>query len=157
VIRQINDNFDNSISIIRRSFITVTYDLGITKENCPTHTAFIKELEQGPDIFHFGVFTDENKQIGFFSIIRKTDEVYDLEKVAVIPEYRHQQHGKSILIYADEFVKNRKGRRIKISLIAENTVLADWYRKNGYVDISTKKFDHFPFTVLYMEKIFDKT
>ena len=56
-----------------------------------------------------------------------------------------------MLNFAKETVKNLGGNTIKIGIIEESTVLKEWYIANGFVHISTKKFDHLPFTSGYLE------
>lgn len=41
--------------------------------------------------------------------------------------------------------------KIKIGIVEENTILKEWYEKIGFVHTGTKKFEHLPFTVGFME------
>jgi hypothetical protein len=41
--------------------------------------------------------------------------------------------------------------KLGIAIIEENTVLRDWYVKNGCRPTGTKKFGHLPFTVGFLE------
>jgi len=47
--------------------------------------------------------------------------------------------------------KQLSGIKINIGIIEDNTVLKNWYAANGFIRIGTKKFDHMPITVGYME------
>ena len=44
-------------------------------------------------------------------------------------------------------------KTMKISIVEENAPLKQWYVKNGFVHLGTKKFEFFPFTCGYMEKV----
>jgi hypothetical protein len=39
---------------------------------------------------------------------------------------------------------------VSIGIIAEHIKLKKWYLKLGFIEASTKKFDHLPFDVTYM-------
>lgn len=49
------------------------------------------------------------------------------------------------------------GKRIFIGLINANTVLKEWYAKQGFVTYEVKTFEHLPFDVCMMEKIVNNT
>ena len=72
-----------------------------------------------------------------------------MNDVSVLPEYHHLDMGKSC--YSKTKVKKLGGSKITIGIVEENTVLKDWYTANGFVHTGTKKFDHMPFTVGFME------
>ena len=72
--------------------------------------------------------------------------------LAVLPEYRHLGIGKELVDYAITYSKNILGaNKIKIGIVEENTILKEWYEKIGFVHTGTKKFEHLPFTVGFME------
>ena len=41
--------------------------------------------------------------------------------------------------------------KIKIGIVEENTVLKEWYKTFGFVHTGTRKYEHLPFTVGFME------
>ena len=61
--------------------------------------------------------------------------------------------GKSFLIFCKTTVQEIGGSKIILDIIEENVVLKDWYAVNGFVHTGTKKYDHLPFTIGYMECI----
>lgn len=142
------------LEIIRNSFITVAEEFGLTENNCPSHTAFmtlkklVKQFEEGRPMF---LFYQEDVPVGYFSLTKCNDEVWELNNLAVLPEYRHLGYGKAMVDYAVETVKNYGGNKISIGIIEENTILKIWYLKLGFKHISTRKFEHLPFTVGFME------
>lgn len=80
------------------------------------------------------------------------DDSVELNNLAVLPEYRHLGIGKELVDYAITYAKNILGaNKIKIGIVEENTILKEWYEKIGFVHTGTKKFEHLPFTVGFME------
>ena len=142
------------LEVIHRSFKTVADEFGLTPENCPKHTSFMPiyflttQMEWGWHMF--GMVQDGNA-IGYMSLSKEGDSVYELHNLAVLPEFRHQGFGKAMLDHAKETVLQLGGSTIKIGIIEESTILKDWYIANGFVHTGTKKFDHLPFTSGYLE------
>ena len=140
--------------VIRQSFMTAARDFNLTEENCPTHTSFITN-ERLREKIKFGYFTygyfSNGKLVGFVSLTDTGGGIYELNHLAVLPEVRHLGCGKALLDYCMEKVNELGGTKITIGIIEENTVLKDWYAANKFTHKGTKKFEHFPFTVGYME------
>lgn len=142
------------LEIIRNSFMTVTEEFGLTENNCPSHTAFMtidklqKQFDDGRPMFLF--YHDANP-VGYFFLAQCNDEEWELNNLAVLPEYRHLGIGKALVDYAISTVKNHGGNKISIGIIEENSTLKNWYLKHGFNHISTRKFEHLPFTVGLME------
>ena len=123
------------IDIIHKSFQTVADEMNLTKEN--DTPMFLYQYN--------GCF------VGYFSLSINDDSV-ELNNLAVLPEYRHLGIGKELVDYAITYSKNILGaNKIKIGIVEENTILKEWYEKLGFVHIGTKKFEHLPFTVGFME------
>ena len=147
-------NLENNVEIIRRSFQTVADELGLTRENCPAHPSFIS-LEQlnmlkTKGLKFFGLFVNGN-QAGFVAVEKADDRLSYMEKLAVLPEYRHRGYGEKLVKYALTYIKKNGGEKISIGIIDKQKVLKDWYKKIGFQEISTKEFEHLPFTVCFME------
>ena len=140
--------------VIRQSFATVAKDFNLTLENCPGHTSFISNERLASKIkdgyYPFGYFAD-GKLVGFASITDISDGVYEMNDIAVLPKYRHFGYGKRLVDFCKEKVKELGGNKIIIGIVEENAVLKDWYAANGFVHTGTKRFEHLPFTVGYME------
>lgn len=156
-IRQIIDEAElsNSVNVIRESFITVAHQFKLTRENAPTNAAFI-ELEdllkmKAKNVHLFGVYKDEI-QIGFFTVEQTDNHLYYLNKLAVLPGYRHNGYGKQMLDFAVEYVNREGGGRISIGIINENLVLKNWYLQYGFTETAIKNYPHLPFEVCLMEK-----
>ena len=155
IIKVTTENqLDTCLNIIHKSFQTVADDMNLTKENCPSHTAFMpleklqNQFENGNPMF---LYEYNNKFIGYFSLSINDNSV-ELNDLSVLPEYRHLGIGKKIVNYAVDYSKNTLGvNKIKIGIVEENTILKEWYKTLGFVHTGTRKFEHLPFTVGFME------
>lgn len=149
------DMFEESVKVIRNSFITVADDFKLTRENAPTNPAFIEidSLEKmlDKDVEMFAVIY-EGKQIGFVAVENAGNGVYYMERLAILPEYRHNGYGKMVMDFVAEHVRSGNGKKISIGVINENTVLKNWYINYGFLEKEIKVFNHLPFTVCIMEK-----
>lgn len=152
-----NDSrLEKSAEVIRDSFKTVADDFNITREKAPTNPAFIepgdliKMREKGIEMF--GVY-DGLVQIGFVAIEKAEGKVYYMEKLAVLPPFRHNGYGKRIIEFVVDHVRLNCGEKISIGVINDNTVLKEWYKNSGFVETGVRKFKHLPFEVCFMEKV----
>lgn len=150
----LSEQLNICLNIIHKSFQTVADELNLTKDNCPSHTAFIpidklvSQFDNGTAMF---LYQYNGNFIGYFSLSVNNDSV-ELNNLAVLPEYRHLGIGKELVDYAITYSKNILGaNKIKIGIVEENTILKEWYEKIGFVHTGTKKFEHLPFTVGFME------
>lgn len=106
------------------------------------------QFDDGRPMF---LFYQGDIPVCYFSLSKCSDDEWELNNLAVLPEYRHLGIGKAMVDYAVKMVKTYGGTKISIGIIEENTQLKDWYLKLGFNHISTRKFEHLPFTVGFME------
>lgn len=149
-----NEQLNTCLDIIHKSFQTVADDMNLTKENCPSHTAFMS-LEKLQNQFkngnHMFLYEYNNAIVGYFSL-SLNDGIAELNNLSVLPKYRHLGIGKELVNCAADYSKNTlEINKIKIGIIEENTVLKEWYKALGFVHTGTRKFEHLPFTVGFME------
>jgi len=168
-IREITDpaEFTKSAKIIRESFKTVAHEFGLTKENAPTHTSFmtvrrLREEKKGEASF-FGLFQGE-RQTGFVMIekaradfdptlkLEITPETYWLEKLAVLPTYRHLGAGEKLVGFVAERIRQLGGKKVILGMMDQHKILQRWYQKLGFRVVSTRTYPHLPFTVAFMVK-----
>ncbi|HHU51217.1 MAG TPA: GNAT family N-acetyltransferase [Firmicutes bacterium] len=157
VFKQISKDAElkECVDVIRASFLTVAKEFNLTMENAPTNPAFIKfdallkMREKGIAMF---AVLHADTQIGFVAIKKANEDTYYMEKLAVLPEFRHRGYGRMIMDFVSDFVRKNGGKRIGIGIINENTVLKQWYENYGFREIERKKFQHLPFTVCLMSK-----
>ena len=79
------------------------------------------------------------------------DSLYYLEKLSVLPEYRHNRYGGELVRFVLDTVVAKGAKKLSIGIIYEQTVLKDWYKDIGFRETGTRKFEHLPFTVGFME------
>lgn len=161
IIREAKDHeLDQCAEVIRRGFATVAIEFGLTVENCPTNGAFIKterlvsDKRRGNKMY---VLTVDEGIIGYMQIEKVVNNNYELQKITVLPDSRHEGYGKILLDYAKEKVRELHGSKITIGIMEENEVLKQWYIKNGFIHVGTHKFNHLPFTAGFMEYPIDHT
>lgn len=159
-IRKVNDEFNECAKVIRNSFITVANEFNITRENAPTNPAFLgsdslmKMKEKGIEMY---AAYAGGKCIGFVAIEKGNDNRFYMERLAVLPEYRHKGYGEQLVSFVIDLVKNHYGDRISIGIINENRKLKEWYKKLGFIETGIKVFDHLPFEVCFMERQCEQT
>lgn len=155
-IKKIEIIDEDCVKVIRDSFITVANEFNITRENAPTNPAFIEigslqaMKQKGIDIY--GAYIN-NILIGLVVIEKSNESQYFMEKLAVLPEYRHNGYGSRLIDFVVETVKEAGGNKISIGIINENKVLKDWYIKNGFSETGIKQFPHLPFSVCFLERV----
>lgn len=154
-IRKIDSHdLPKCLEVIHKSFSTVAEEFGLTKENCPKHTSFIPlyflETQMNWGWNMFGLFADDDI-IGYMSVSKESDEIYELHNLAVLPKYRNRGYGEMLVEHAKAVVGTLGGSKIKIGIIDESEILKNWYISKGFKYIGNKKFDHLPFTSGYLE------
>lgn len=140
--------------VIRKSFATVAKDFGWTRENCPGHPSFITDDRLASKIkdgyYPYGLCI-KDKIIGFVSLTDMGDATFEMNDVSILPEYRRYGYGKKLLDFCKDRVLELGGQKITIGIVEENTMLKDWYIKNGFIHMGTNQYDGLPFTVGHME------
>lgn len=155
MIRQLKySDLKSCLSVIHESFATVAKEYNLTEQNCPNHTSLIKleklqnQYKKGTRMF--GYFCDDNI-VGYVSLTKIDNFTYELNHLAVVPDYRHKGYGKELMDYCKAKVKELGGGKITIGIIEENSILKDWYTAYGFTHTGTQKFEHLPFAVGFME------
>ncbi|MBR6403481.1 MAG: GNAT family N-acetyltransferase [Eubacterium sp.] len=157
MIRELTENdFDDAISVICNSFMTVAEEFNITKENAPAFTAFATDksklrtwmFEQHRPMY--GYFNN-GKMAGYYNLMINENEC-ELGSLSVLPEYRHKGIGRKLL---EDSLSKASGfgcTIMKLSIVEENKILRKWYEDQGFIHTGTEKYDFFPFTCGYLEK-----
>jgi ribosomal protein S18 acetylase RimI-like enzyme len=140
--------------VIRLSFATVAEAFGLTPQNCPNHPAFIRKerliamREAGARFF--GLYAADT--LAGCVAARVKGAIAYIEKLAVLPQYRHMGYGNALMDAALGYAKEQGCGKASIGIIDENTVLKDWYKSMGFTVVEIKEFAHLPFTVCIMTK-----
>jgi ribosomal protein S18 acetylase RimI-like enzyme len=148
------DDLPEYAEVIRKSFATVADDFGWTQDAAPTFTAYITDeklsAKYADGYYPIALYVD-GVMAGFVSLTDVSGGAYELNHLAVLPEWRHCGHGKNLMWFCKNKVRELGGNKITISIVEENTVLKNWYAAYGFVHTGTKKFDWQPFTAGFME------
>lgn len=147
-------NLEDCLEVIHKSFLTVADEFGLTPENCATNGAFMpfsrlnEDYQKGELMYGF---YEGDTILGFMQLNKVSVDTFELRKLGVLPEHRHKGIGKNMLAFAQNKVLELGGAKITIGIIEENTRLRSWYLANGFKHTGTKVFEHLPFTVGFME------
>lgn len=148
------------VAVIRSSFGTVADTFGITVENVPRFTAFaVTEetlLRQIKDKHRrlVAYYMNDGVIAGYYSLLLQKHHACELNHLCVLPLLRQKGIGGALLADAFQRACDAGCKKMNISIVEENTPLQLWYVQNGFVHTGTKKFEFFPFTCGYMEKVF---
>ena len=146
------------VEVIRKSFSTVADEFGFTMENAPRFTAFA--TTEGRINWHLKgehrpmyAYWKDGVIVGYYSLLLQDNNECELNNVCVLPEYRHKGIGEELLKHAFAISVELGCTKVNIGIVEENEVLKKWYASYGFVHKGTQKFDFFPFTCGYMEKV----
>lgn len=140
--------------LIHTSFRDVAQRFALTRENCPKHPSnctvdwIDADLKRGVRYF---ILRNVDVPVGCVGIEQADPNRCYLERLAVLPRYRGQGCGKALVRYVLEWAGGKGFGKVGIGIIAEQTELKQWYRKQGFAEIEIKDFAHLPFQVGMME------
>lgn len=145
------------VNVLNLSHEKIAKDFDFTKEDNPTNNAFIDEktlreqLHNGIELYGLKI---DNRLAGCIAIEKSKREIdtYYIEKVSVLPKFRHQGIGVRLMDFAIAKIMNAGGKVISIALIDSNSKLKRWYLSQGFVETGFKDFEHLPFKVCFMRK-----
>lgn len=139
--------------LIRRASLEVAERLGLTEGNCPKHPSNCEEAWVRADFEKGTVYyllETGSGPAGCVAMERADSENCYLERLAVLPEVRRKGYGRELVDHVLAEAGKRSFCRVGIGTIAQHGELLAWYRKIGFVEGETRKFDHLPFDVTFM-------
>ncbi len=151
------EDINECVEVIVKSFMTVANEFDFTIDNAPRFTAFATTAErlewhlEGEKRPMFA-YVENDKIIGYYSLLMQNDNQCELNNLCVLKEYRHKKIGEKLLEHACSQAKNAGCTQMNIGIVEENIKLRKWYERHGSEHVGTKKFDFFPFTCGYMVK-----
>jgi GNAT superfamily N-acetyltransferase len=141
--------------LIRRSFRDVAERFGLTPANCPRHPSnctpawIVADLAAGRQYLLLAI---AQTLTGCVAVKRGDARTGKIERLAVLPEHRHAGFGYLLLDHALRALRNMGLVRAELAIISDHTELRDWYVRRGFVPTDTRRFDHLPFAVTFMQK-----
>jgi ribosomal protein S18 acetylase RimI-like enzyme len=153
-----DENLEIIVSVLHQAFGTVAAQFNLNEINNPSNPAFItvetlsRQL-RGKIILY--MLQLDQKPAGSIAIEKSPDQpgTYYIERVSVVPEFRHHGFGKRLMEFAVDRIIEKGGIKASVAIINENKVLKTWYRGLGFEETGIRKFDHLPFTVCFMHKV----
>ncbi len=145
--------------LVRRAYLDVAERFDLTKENCPKHPSnctdeWIRgDFERGVRYF---ILEHGDNPAGCAAIEKANPETCYLERLSVPPEFRENGFGKALLDHILREAETLGAQNVGIGVIAEQTELKRWYEKSGFVRGETKRFEHLPFQVAFMNRPLDR-
>ncbi len=154
IIRDANES-DKSVLVvlIRESFRDVAEKFGLTAESCPKFPAFNAKERVESDFekgLRYYILEENDKVCGCVALEEAGLDVCYLGRLSILPEYRNNGYGEVLVNHIFERAGKIGFRRLEIGIISKHRKLKNWYKKFGFVQKGTKKFDHLPFTVAFM-------
>ena len=148
---------DSSIiaDILNKAFITVAQHFNFTKENAPTFPAFINSdriegfLQKGLKMYGY---KNNDLIVGCAGYSYYKDQIYFIERLATLPEYRHLGIGKRLMNFIENKIVEIGGKIAEIHVVDKNIVLREWYKKMNYFEIRMDKIKTLPFNSCVMVK-----
>jgi N-acetylglutamate synthase-like GNAT family acetyltransferase len=156
IIRDVNKtDKDTLIFLIRESFRDVADKFSLTAESCPKFPAFnAKERVEGD--FEKGlkyyILEESGRACGCIALEKAGPNLCYLGRLAVLPECRNKGFGQALVKHLFERAEKVGFKRVEIGIISKHRKLKSWYRKFGFIQKGTKKFEHLPFSVAFMYK-----
>ena len=112
-MENIIETMDSKIltNILNKAFNTVAMQFNYTKENAPKFPAFMDSsvIEYGlkNGLKMYGYFADD-QIIGCVGYSFFKDQIYFIERLATLPEYRHKGIGKILMEYVENIMNLRR-------------------------------------------------
>ena len=126
----------------------------LNSKNASKHPSFytkewvISDFEKNEEYF---LYEENGISMGCVAFEHPRNDTAYLNRLAVLPQFRHKGIGKKLVEYILEYAKSKGVEKVSIGIIAEHDLLKEWYLDIGFIEVSTKSFEHLPFGVTYMK------
>ncbi len=149
-------NADTIANIVAIANQDVAEKFGLNHDNNPKHPSFytrdwvLDDFKGGEEYFLYSV---AGEAVGCVAFEQPSAEVAYLNRLSVLPDYRHQGIGGQLVKHIFDYAKTKGVSEISIGIIAKHAVLKNWYIQLGFVENGMKEFPHLPFDVLFMKYV----
>ena len=142
------------LEILKRSYEKTATTFGMTEENCPYRGRTrlplgVMEKEFDDGYFMYG-YVHDDQMVGFLSMQKKENE-WDIQDIAVLPEYQDRGYGNELLLFAKEVAAKSNCRKISLGMVHDNIPLRKWYQNRGFEVVKLINFEKVSYTVGIME------
>ncbi len=154
ILKATKNKADILAKLISNAYQDVAKKFKLTMANCPKHPSncsadwINSDFERNVEYY---ILYYKSQPIGCVAMEKANDRTLYIERLSILPEFRHQGLGKKLVEYIVKKAVELKVGTIGIGIIAEQEDLKKWYESLNFVFTGTKKFEHLPFTVGFME------
>ena len=149
------EDADQIAAVISQANKDVADLFNLTFENAPKHPSFctrewiLTDIDRGQRYF---VHRNDHIITGCVAFEQADAATAYLNRLAVLPAYRRHGIGQALVDHILSLAWTKGNRTVSIGIIAAHDHLAKWYRRLGFIDAGSQKFDHLPFEVKYMHR-----
>jgi N-acetylglutamate synthase-like GNAT family acetyltransferase len=139
--------------LIRDSFRDVALRFNLTHENCPTHPSYCTTewIESAlKKRINYYILERKNVPCGCVALERAQPNVFYLERLSVLPQFRRNGFGEAMVNHVLNEAKKLGALRVEIGIISDQTELKEWYKNFGFSVKNETQFEHLPFRVTFM-------
>ena len=140
-------------SLIRGAFRDVAECLHLTPDNCPTHPSncTVEWIEAGfVEGLRYYILEEGENACGCVTLERAGPDVCYLERLAVLPQFRHRGYGRALVEHVLDQAARLGASRVELGIIAGQDELRAWYERWGFSVVRSAEFEHLPFKVAFM-------
>lgn len=141
--------------LIRTAFSDVARRFALTAENTPKHPSNCTEQwvaeAMAKGVRYYGLEI-EDALCGCVALERAGEDVFYLERLAVLPRFRRRGLGRALVEHACLEAHAAGARRLEIGIIDAQSELKAWYVGIGFEQTRTAEYAHLPFSVCFMKK-----
>ncbi len=143
--------------IISESNKSVAQQFGINAQNNPKHPSFYtcewveSDFERGEKYF---VYQLKGVAVGCVAFEHPRPSTAYLNRLSVLPDYQRNGIGAALVKHVLQYSQRKQVERVSIGIISDHEILKQWYLRLGFVEVSTKRFEHLPFDVTYLNYLF---
>ena len=139
--------------LIRQSYADVARRFDLSSQNAPTHPSactadWIRSDRRAGVCYYLAAVG--NRLIGCAASKAATPDCHYLMRLAVLPLFRGRGAGRRLVAHVCRMAHREGATELSIGIIAEQVELAAWYRRQGFLPVGRRRFDHLPFDVLFM-------
>jgi predicted N-acetyltransferase YhbS len=142
-------------AIIQAAFGVVARRFGLTPENCPKHPSNVSEHWVARDLargVRYYLARQDQQVAGCLGVERASADTCYLERLAVRPDSQRRGVGAALVSHGLRHARHLGAKEVGVAIIAAQTELARWYQHLGFTPSGTRRFDHLPFAVAFLNR-----
>ena len=153
----VSEEYTEAARIIRMAFRDAADRFSVTENKYPSHPSFADSAQLRGILENGGVFFGAFRNGAMFGCagiepFKHENDIWSLEKLAVLPDNRFSGLGSLLLDHARKAVGKYGGNRITAGIIDADTDLKNWYKRRGFTAAEIREVPGMPLNVRIMEK-----